>query len=233
VSKAFFPDAAFAWAFCVSLILLAAVAAWTDTKYAKIPNRLTVVIFALGFLVNAIRGGWLGSESKPLWVFDTGAVWLGVLDGLLFALVGFLVAFAAMFVMWIMGSCGGGDVKLMAALGAWIGIGGFLFVWLATVVVLVFWAAARIFAGGMTPRQVKKTFAKIDSGRKARDEGREQVVTPGKFRMTYSLPLLIALTVVLMVVYRHELHLVPPRPQPDQPQQQGALAHVRPSSFSA
>jgi Flp pilus assembly protein protease CpaA len=227
VTRAFFPDTAFAWAFCVSLILLTGVAAWTDTRRAKIPNRLNLAILALGLAMNAIRVGWLAAESRPLWLFDTGSVWLGIIDGLLFAIAGFLVAFAAMFLVWMFNSCGGGDVKLFSAVAAWVGIGGFLFVWLGSVLVLFFWMAARILSGGMKPRQIKKSMAKIDAGRKAHGEGKEQVAKPGKIRMTYSLPLVVATVVVLLVVYRYELKLVPPKPVPEQPQ--GALAHARPS----
>ena len=44
-----------------------------------------------------------------------------MLDGLLFTLAGVAVAFAIMFGMWVLGVCGGGDVKLYAAVGAWVG----------------------------------------------------------------------------------------------------------------
>lgn len=231
MTRTFFPDVAFAWTFCVGLILLTGVAAWTDTRKAKIPNRLTVLMLALGLVMNAVRAGWLGAQDKPLWVFDTGAAWLGVLDGLLYALVGFIVAFGVMFVIWIFGSCGGGDVKLFGAIGAWVGISGFLFIWLGSVLVLFLWMAARILGGGMSPRQIKKTMAKIDADRKARDAGKEPVVRPGKLRVTYSLPIAIATACVLMWVYRYELQLAPPKPQPNQPQ--GAIAHVRPALAEA
>jgi prepilin peptidase CpaA len=222
---------AFAWVFCVGLILLLCIAAWTDTRRAKIPNRLCVTILALGLVMNLVRAGWLGQENKQLWLFDSGSVWLGILDGLFFAITGFLLAFTAMFVIWIFGACGGGDVKLLAAVGAWVGISGFLFIWLASALILFIWMAGRILTGGMTPKGIKRTLAKIDSGRKAHNRGESQVVKPGKLRVTFSLPLVIATACVLFWVYRYELELQP-RPQPNQPQQ-GALAHDRPSPFSA
>jgi Flp pilus assembly protein protease CpaA len=228
VDKAFFPDVAFAWMFCVGLVLLIGIAAWTDTRRAKIPNRLCLVILALGLVMSAVRAGWLAADNKPLRLLETGAVWRGVIDGLLWASAGFLVAFAVMFVIWIMGSCGGGDVKLLASVSAWVGPDGFLFIWLGSVLVLFVWMGARILSGGMTPRGIKKTLAKLDAGRKAHDAGRDPVAKPGK-RVTFSLPLLIATACILLVVYRYELQLVPPKskPQPDQPQ--GALRDVRPS----
>ncbi len=235
--RAFFPDVAFAWTFCVGLILLICIAAWTDTRKAKIPNRLTVLILALGIVMNAIRAGWLATENKPV-VLELGvgalhpeSAWLGAMYGVLFALAGFVVAFTVMFVIWIFGSCGGGDVKLLAAVGAWVGIGGFLYVWLASALILFVWMAARILTGGMTPRNIKRTLAKIDAGRKAHDRGEAPIVKPGKLRVTFSLPLVIATLCVLLWVYRFELQLQPPKPQPNQPQ--GALAHDRPSPPSA
>jgi len=222
--KLFFPDSAFAWTFCAGLVLLTAVAAWTDTRKAKIPNRLTVLILVLGLVANAVRGGWLASENKPLWVFDTGAVWIGVIDGLLFALTGFLVAFGVMFVIWIFGACGGGDVKLLGAVGAWVGFYYFPLVWLASVVVLFVWLGARVLTSGLAPRQVRKSIDELHKQKRDRDAGRDPTPKRGKLRATYSLPLVIALVAVLMWLFRYELQL---KPRPAEPH--GAIAHVRPS----
>lgn len=229
MQRVFFPDVAFAWVFCVGLILLIAAAAWTDTRRAKIPNRLTLVILGLGLVMNAVRAGWLGAEDKPLWLMESGAAWRGIIDGLLYGAAGFVVAFAVMFVIWIMGSCGGGDVKLMAAVSAWVGLGGFLFLWLGSVVVLFMWVAGKVLTGGMNPKGIKRTLAKVDAGRKAHDQGREQVVKKGKLRVTFSLPLLIAAVCVLFWVYRYELELQV-RPKPLDEQSQGLPAHDRPLS---
>src|SRR5205807_6900 len=146
----FFPDPVFGWLFCLTLFSLTCVAAWTDTRRAIIPNRLTLLILGLGLVANVARCGWLGAENRPLWLLESGSVWLGILDGLLFGLIGFAVAFAAMFVIWIFGACGGGDVKLLGAIGAWVGIYVFPFIWLASVGVLFVWMAARILSGGLT-----------------------------------------------------------------------------------
>ena len=168
------------------------------------------------------------SRGQAAWVFDTGSAWLGVLDGFLrhHRIPGRLHRHV---LIWIFGSCGGG-MKLLAAVGAWVGIGAFLY--LAGVGPHPFlWMAVRILTGGMAPRQIKKTMAKIDAGRKAHDRGEAQIVKPGKLRVTFSLPLVIATACVLLWVYRYELQLQPPKPQPNQPQ--GALAHDRPSPPSA
>lgn len=228
MQRVFFPDVGFAWAFCVGLVLLIGVAAWTDTTRAKIPNRLVLVILALGMVMNGIRAGWLAADGKPLWWLESGAAWRGVIDGLLYSLLGFVVAFVVMFVIWIMGSCGGGDVKLMAAVSAWVGLSGFLFLWLGSVIVLFFWVAAKVLSGGMSPRGIKRTLSKVDAGRKAHDQGKEQVVKKGKLRVTFSLPLLITTVCVLLWVYRYELELQV-RPRPQEEHSKRLPAHDRPT----
>ena len=42
-------------------------------------------------------------------------------DGILNGLGGFGLGFGLFFVLWIIGSAGGGDVKLMGALSVWLG----------------------------------------------------------------------------------------------------------------
>ncbi len=223
--RTFFPDPVFGWVFCLTLIALTSIAAWTDTKRAKIPNRLCLVILALGLAANIVRGAMLGTNDQPLWIFDTGSVWLGLLDGLLFSLVGFAVAFVSMFLMWIFGACGGGDVKLMAGIGAWLSLPYFLWVWVGSVVVLFFWMAGRVAASGLTPRKVNKTLDEFNKARRDHEQGRAAVIPKRKLRMTYSLPLVIALVLVLAVMFRYELRLDAPKSPPPQ----SASAHDRPS----
>lgn len=231
----FFSDATFAWVFCVVLVALTGIAAWTDTRKAKIPNRLTVLILVLGLIGNAVRGGILSANAMPVWWLtdqNPGTVWIGVVDGLLFALTGFLVAFVAMFVVWTLGVCGGGDVKLFGAVAAWVGYAYFPLVWLASVVVLFVWTLAKLFAGGLTPKKIQKSMAALKQPAADREANRPAAGKPGgKLRVTYSLPIAVATAVVLMWVFRVELQLAQPKPQPAQPP--GASAHDRPAPLAA
>src|SRR5687767_1357088 len=118
----FFPGPAFAWTFCLVLVGITLFATYTDLRRFTIPKTLTLFALALGLLFNTVRGAWMaGVEGSSGWVLGGQSGLVGALDGLLFALAGFGVGFGLFFVMWFLGTCGGGDVKLFAALGAWVG----------------------------------------------------------------------------------------------------------------
>jgi prepilin peptidase CpaA len=89
----------FAW--WPTLIVLA-VATFTDLRNRRIPNWLVLPFLAAGIGVSAWLHGWHGIGQS--------------FGGLLLALVIFGTFF------W-MGGMGAGDVKLCAAIGAWIGPG--------------------------------------------------------------------------------------------------------------
>ncbi|AOQ23133.1 hypothetical protein MTAT_16630 [Moorella thermoacetica] len=105
-----------------SILLLAPVAgaAYTDGKRRIIPNWLNLLIFCLGL-------SWQTSRHEPLAAFSGSAVGLAL--GLVPALfLGFR-------------GIGGGDLKMMAALGAWYGSRG--------VLTVVFLGALAAAAGGL------------------------------------------------------------------------------------
>lgn len=78
----------------------AAVACIIDIRTSRIPNVLTLTSLVVAVAAHA---------AAP-----TG-------HGLLAALVGALTGLAIFFPVFALGGLGGGDVKLMAALGAWVG----------------------------------------------------------------------------------------------------------------
>jgi prepilin peptidase CpaA len=77
--------------------LLAAV---LDYRTKKIPNWLTVSAAVIGLGYNSLAPHGIG----PLW-----------------ALAGFAVGFSLLIVPWLLGGGGMGDVKMLAALGTWLG----------------------------------------------------------------------------------------------------------------
>lgn len=88
------------WLFVAVVAVFILTAAVLDVRTRRLPNWLTVPMFAAGLLFHGITGGW---------------------SGLGFALGGFATGFGILLVLWLIGGGGGGDVKLMGALGAWLG----------------------------------------------------------------------------------------------------------------
>jgi len=102
--------------FIGSVSLFTAIAAVWDWRTKRLPNRLTVPAFGLALAFHAVSGGWPG---------------LGV------ALAGFTVGFGVLLVLWLIGGGGAGDVKMMGALGAWLGPERTVEVFLISVVLVV------------------------------------------------------------------------------------------------
>lgn len=80
--------------------LYTAIAAAVDVRLKRIPNFITVPAAVLGLLYHSFAPHG---------------------DGPLAALAGFAVGFALLLLPWLLGGGGMGDVKLLAALGAWLG----------------------------------------------------------------------------------------------------------------
>ena len=87
--------------FILGVGLLTGIAAYTDTKMWKIPNKLTLPFFALG------------------WVYQI-AFW--GLPGLQDGLSAFAVGFGTYLLLFMVAGGGGGDVKLVGALSVWLGL---------------------------------------------------------------------------------------------------------------
>lgn len=117
----FFPNLPFGWAYLAVLGVVLTLATYRDLKFAVIPKWITVTAFPIGVLFNVVRCAWLAHASKPTWLWTDAGTALGALDGLLFALAGFLFGFVFFTSLWMLGVAGGGDVKLCAAIGAWVG----------------------------------------------------------------------------------------------------------------
>jgi len=92
-------------------VLVLAVATFTDLRSRRIPNWLVLPFLLAGIVASPWRSDWHGNTQ--------GFSWHGL--GQSFAGMGLgLLIYGVMF--W-MGGMGAGDVKLCAAIGAWIGPG--------------------------------------------------------------------------------------------------------------
>lgn len=84
----------------LTLVLLVTAASLFDLRRGKIPNALTYPACLFGLGLATADGGW---------------------SGLTGSLLGFAIGFLPFFGLYLLGGLGGGDVKLMAAVGALMG----------------------------------------------------------------------------------------------------------------
>ena len=187
---------------------LLAVAAYADSRTMRIPKALTVPLFALGVVAGIARGAWLAVQGDKLWLFrDTSSPVLGGLDGLLYALAGAALGFVLVFILWVLGTCGGGDVKLFAAVGAWLGPLYVFTALFASLAVLVLLVVLKVAAGGASVKAVRGV---MNQGRREWKKGNAPPPPPKptKWRITYSFPVAVATAAVLLWLFRAELKLV-------------------------
>lgn len=202
----FFPDLFFGWTFYVVLVGICCVAAVVDFINMTIPKWLTLSLLGLGIVFNVARGVWMGAEGQKTWILPSDSWLLGGLDGLLFAIVGFLIAFTVFFILWALQICGGGDVKLFAAVGAWIG--GYIALWImvGSVFIVGIMYILRIVIGSVVhgPTKTMKEIQKVKKHR----TGEKQPKKGSMSRlMTYSFPIAVATAVVLLWFFSADLHL--------------------------
>ena len=173
----FFPDPTFGLTFLAVLAAFLAVASYLDLRFTVIPKGLTLAALATGVVLNVARGAWLASRGLDTWTRSQPGP------------------------MWVLGVCGGGDVKFFAALGAWVGPKYALYVLAATVAILAALILATAFVAFLRGDLVRLR------GRRAKAPGR-----PGKRLVTFALPLSLATAFVLAWSLRYELNLVPAAP---------------------
>jgi prepilin peptidase CpaA len=89
--------------FSVGAVALVAAASIMDIRSRRIPNRLTFGAAAVAAALQILLGGWSGALSA-------GSGWA--------------VGFVLFLPFYLVGGMGAGDVKLLAAVGAWLGPAG-------------------------------------------------------------------------------------------------------------
>ena len=85
---------------CAILVPGVLLASWFDYGQRRVPNWLNLALIIIGF---SVQGYWFGSA------------------GLMTGLWGLLTGFCLLIVPWLMHGMGAGDVKLLAAIGVWLG----------------------------------------------------------------------------------------------------------------
>jgi prepilin peptidase CpaA len=105
----------------------AVIAAVTDVWKFKVYNVVTLPLLLSGLLYHGITGG---------------------LHGLSLSLIGILCGFGVLIILYLPGGYGGGDVKLLAAVGAWLGAEMTLYVFVASSLVAGVYALVLILIYG-------------------------------------------------------------------------------------
>lgn len=83
-----------------TLVCATLIASWNDYRRHRVPNWLNASLLAAGLAVQGLFAGWPGIRA---------------------AMGGMFVGMAPLLVLWLMKGMGAGDVKFMAAIGAWLG----------------------------------------------------------------------------------------------------------------
>lgn len=92
--------------YVVCVGVFTASAAVFDMRSKRIPNKLTLPFFGAGLLYQLVFNGVGEGIARP---------------GLIGAAAAFAAGFGLLWVLWMIGGGGGGDVKLMGALSVWVG----------------------------------------------------------------------------------------------------------------
>jgi len=208
----FYPDPLFGWSFYAVLVGFLVVATYIDLKSLRIPKQLTMPMLALGILVEIVRGIWMGAKLEGtaetvFWFASSPG--LGALDGFLCALMGFLVGFAIGFGMWILGLQGGGDVKLTAALGAWVGPLQLLLLVLGATVVYVVLGVYLMIRKAMR-RGVQKAVFGVKPGAQGNNVKKTKAGVQRKSQLlAYSLPVAVATILLVPLLVYHNTQRLP------------------------
>lgn len=175
-----YPDIA-GWVLIVCASAFTLVAAVIDYRVQRIPNYLTLPAFFLG------------------WVYQiTFYGFSGVLNGL----AGFAIGFGMYFILWLIGSGGGGDAKLAGAVSVWLGFNRTIGMIIASTVFVVL-GTGFVMLWGMLTKGVYRTKNQMlpGSDTSGKSKKRLEMLKINRGRMGMSFGLSVALATVTVTAY--------------------------------
>ncbi len=134
--------------FVTAVALYTALAAAVDLRTNRIPNQLTVPAALLGLAYHTLAPSGMGPLAS---------------------LGGFALGFCLLLLPWLLGGGGMGDVKLLAALGAWLGPKLMLIAFAVSMVVGAVLAAGTLLRSIAT-RGVSRTGKKYIAAQRSPDK---------------------------------------------------------------
>ena len=150
------------------LVVFLCAAAWWDFKTQRIPNTITVAGLAAALILRAPLGG----EA--------------IVDGL--AGMGF--AFLAGVVLYALGGIGGGDVKLLAGIGAFLGSAEVVGALCYSAILGAVFALLTVIRRGLLPLLVVNTLDLVRSWRSLGQGGqRRRLDSPAALTVPYGVPI--------------------------------------------
>lgn len=168
--------------FLIAVIAYTLITSWTDLRRRKIYNWTTVSMWSAGWVYQGLFFGWDG-------------IWNG--------LIGFLIGFGLFFVLWIIGSAGGGDVKLMGGLSVWIGKTLILKLILASLIFVVLGTAVAVVLG-ISRQGWKKTKSDLAASKQKPKNAEEAMEAKAKRRVMAFAPSIALGTWCVLALFRHQ-----------------------------
>ena len=201
-----FPSPVLAWITFALLMLGLSLASYIDSRTLQIPKAISIGLLFGGLFMSAVRGAWFGMHGQTVWLVANPGPFVGALDAVLLAVASGVLAFLAFLILWLLGVCGGGDVKLFTALSTW------LTPVLSLVILALSFALVCMWLFLVLVYRIAK--APVNSS----NQRNRTVTNPGSIRGTrvsYSLPLTISTAIVVLVAWRGSLISTRPSNPPE------------------
>jgi prepilin peptidase CpaA len=162
----------------IAVLLVGLAACVTDLRSRRIPNVLTFGAAGAGLIYGFAVGGWMGLAAAAL---------------------GWVIGAAAFSVPFALGGLGAGDVKLLAAMGAWLGPAGAFWLALYTGVAGGVMALAVALGTGYLRRALSNVWLLLAHWRVAGLRSLPEISLEGSTgpRLAYALPIFAGLVATL------------------------------------
>jgi prepilin peptidase CpaA len=167
----------------VCVIAFTVTASAIDYRTHRIPNKLTLPMFAAGWVYQLA----LNPEGP----------WYGLKDGL----AGFAIGFGMFFLLWILGSGGGGDAKMVGALSVWLGFNKTLALIIVSTILVIVVTGALLLYAALTKGvyRAKRDFIPGSEGRNKKKGNLELLnINRGRAGMTYGMSVSIATVLIII-----------------------------------